>query len=460
MFAANPIALTHWRLFRRGAMMPFLLLFGGGAILAVISGMLGMTRDDATADVARTLLGWQLIALVAIPPIFAGTTLSRARQSGTLATDRNSPVRPRQLLLGYLSSALAPATAVGVPGLAGMVLLAAMSGDEARIGWFGAQALAATTGVLLALCTTVGLLVAQKSRAAIAAGGALIFMAFTMGFNSEAVTGLLLPSSVIAEVGFGRFGVADDQTAQLMGFAWLTQLTIAGFAWLAGVRALDPRRDRRAMRLPWIGLVAALWAIQLGLVVTSVGGAHAEEVAASMLPITLVLLLGASVESSAWSRALRSEGHTRGVSLVPYALGLAAAGAVGLLALMPYDWSAFSTVSEGTVLGSSIVLVAVAALADAGVLLAARTRNLLFAALAFALGLVPFMISVMSGDESLLLLSPIVALPALMFDARSWDGDTTLALVTSTMFVVIAFGIRHHAVSQARSAPKRVVGER
>lgn len=463
MLAANPIALTHWRLFRRGAMMPALLLFGGGAVLAVVAGLWGTARPGATADIARTLLGWQLVALVAIPPLFAVTTLSRARQRNTLATDRNSPVRPRQLLLGYLSSALVPAAVVGLPGLLGITVLSTMSGDEAHAGWFVSQVLAASTGGLLALCATVGLLVAQKSRAAIAAGGALAFMAFSMGFDPSSVTGLFLPSSLIVQVAYESSLRMADYVPQLIALAVATQLAVAGFAWLAGVRALDPRRDRRAMRMPWLGMVATLWALQLGYVVAiDAGGWSADGTNLAMLPITAVLLLGSSVDQAAWSRAIRTDGTTRGVSLVPFALGLAAIATLGLLAVAQ-PWAGTDYNGDqltGVFFGSTLSIVTLAVFADASTLLASRTRNLLFAALAFGLGLVPFMIAVLTGDDELMLLSPFVALPALMFDTRGWDGDTVTALVSALVFLGIAIGIRQHAVGQARSAPQRVVGER
>lgn len=380
---ANPIAATWWRLYRRGGLVPLLALTGTGAVAAVIGGVWAQLNDRPPNDVVSALLVCQMLLLLGVAPVIAVSTLRRAALDGTLTSDRNSPLRPRQLLLGYLAGPVAAGLVAAAPGLVATGALAGMFADDAHTGWFLGQALAASTGAMLATVVTVALLTAPRHRSALAWCAVVLLYLLMLSFESGTSVGFLVWLLGMLEIALQSTALRFT-AAEILGLTWPGQLVVVSCALAAGTRTLDPRADHRARRAPWIVVVLYLWCVQaVALAAFDLNVDGYNHLAPEMLPLAVLLLWSARADDTAWVDAMRRGRLALPVSIVPTALAMSACFAAGIW-LTPHTNGSLSNPAS-MAFCSACVLVTLSFVADTASIMSRPARRWLGVVVALAM---------------------------------------------------------------------------
>ena len=197
----NPIFLTHKRLVHRNGVLAAMLIAGliGFSLLA---GLISYLADPSAFHYAtrentgKTFYGWVIGVEILVIVIGGFSRISRAladdRKAGLWDSNRLTPLKPSQLILGYwFGPALREFYMAMV--LAGFGLIIVLTARLPITLWLGTQTLIASTALFFGLLGILAGMAFQRSQ------GILIFLAFLFAYPfsfiapSRMLTNFLLP---------------------------------------------------------------------------------------------------------------------------------------------------------------------------------------------------------------------------------------------------------------------------
>ena len=252
----NPIFLTHQRLVHRGGVLAAILI---AALIGfcLLLGLAESLREEARfnnfgspQEAGKVFYGWTIGVEILVLVIGGFSRVARVladdRKAGLWDSNRLTPLKPTQLILGYwFGPALREFYMATV--LAGFGLLIVLAGHLPFTLWLGTQTLIASTALFFGLLGLLAGMAFQRAQ------GILIFLLFlfSLPFSfiapSRMLTNFLLPTYGIANLfqsghtnNFGRdwsglpeiFGVPVYPILLSLGL----QLVIGLFVWRALVR--------------------------------------------------------------------------------------------------------------------------------------------------------------------------------------------------------------------------------
>ena len=197
----NPIFLTHKRLVHRGGVLAAILIAAliGFSLLAGLVSYLAEPDDfhfSSPQEAGKTFFGWTIGAEILVLVIGGFSRIARAladdRKAGLWDSNRLTPLKPSQLVLGYwLGPALREFYMAGV--LAGFGLIIVLADHLPITLWLGTQILIASTALFFGLLGILAGMAFQRSQ------GVLIFLVFLFAYPfsfiapSRMLTNFLLP---------------------------------------------------------------------------------------------------------------------------------------------------------------------------------------------------------------------------------------------------------------------------
>jgi hypothetical protein len=197
----NPIFLTHKRLVHRNGVLAAILIAGliGFSLLA---GLISYLADPSAfhhttrETTGKTFYGWVIGVEILVIVIGGFSRISRAladdRKAGLWDSNRLTPLKPSQLILGYWFGPVLREFYMAVV-LAGFGLIIVLTARLPITLWLGTQILIASTALFFGLLGILAGMAFQRSQ------GILIFLGFLFAYPfsfiapSRMLTNFLLP---------------------------------------------------------------------------------------------------------------------------------------------------------------------------------------------------------------------------------------------------------------------------
>lgn len=409
---SNPVFLTQRRLVHRSGVLAAVLI----ALLIGLCSLAAYLYQRATEDVSLATLGRviyaSLLALQAVIVVIGGfsrisRTLVDERRVGLLDSNRLTPLRPSELVLGYwLGAGLREAYMAAVLAPIGVVVVL-LSGLPLTL-WLETQALLLTTALLFGLLAVLAGMALSQANGGV---GMLLLMLFlspvSLAGGAQSLISFLLPIHTTQQL----FGRPDMETPHLFGLpvpslalTWALQLFLGTLCWRGAVRKLaDPTRPaftRRTAVLLFGVLVFAqhglVWKQDVREILAVVHGATlvlglAMVVALSLKP-DQVRVTALRLGDSSWAWTCRHSG-------VSVALALAAVAGAALATHFAADASRDWRVWLAATVNLATALLSLALMVEICRLLFRRGAGAFIALGAFVFCVLPLLLALMFQSE-------------------------------------------------------------
>ncbi|HXR48405.1 MAG TPA: hypothetical protein VN784_13300 [Candidatus Limnocylindrales bacterium] len=286
----NPIFLTQKRLVHRGGVLAAILI-AALVGLSLLSGLVAYLADPmdfpgfkSAQEAGKMFYGWTIGVEILVLIVGGFSRISRAladeRKAGLWDSNRLTPLKPSQLVIGYwLGSPLREFYMAVV--LAGIGLIIVLLGRLPVTLWLGTQILIFSTTLFFGLLAVIVGLVLQRPQGGIIFLVVFIFSQFpSFGTPKFIVTNFLLPIYGIANL-FRDAGDSDNNNSisawnglpEIFGLpiypillSLALQVIIGVFLWNATVRKTTSPFQPPMLRWEAVAIFGILLLVQHGLI--------------------------------------------------------------------------------------------------------------------------------------------------------------------------------------------------